>query len=114
MDAFENLANAIIVQAAEDYRAARKYLKKHPRTKELEEVAALQTAERRKRAAERREKGLPGANEKPGPEERLLSKIKSKERTLVEVQQFFRSKWYAALTTVDGEWLLRKLNDEEV
>ena len=114
MDVFENMANAIIIQAAEDYRAARKYLKKHPRTEELEGAAAFRTAEHRKWAAERKERGLPKVTEKPGPDERLLTKIKSQERVLVEVQQFFRSGWFATLTTVDGETLLRRLNEEEV
>lgn len=114
MDVYEELANAIILQAVGDYRLARKYLKRHPRTKELEEAAASQAAERRKRAAERKALGLPKVREKPGPDERLLSRIKSRERMLEEIPEFFCSTWYEALTTVDGEWLLRKLNDEEV
>ena len=32
-NAYENLANAIIVQAAEDYRAALKKIKAHPKNK---------------------------------------------------------------------------------
>ena len=32
----ENLCNAVIIQAARDYRACMGYLKKHPRTPELE------------------------------------------------------------------------------
>ena len=114
MDVYEELANAIIVQAVDDYRAARKYLKKHPRTKELEETAASQAAERRKRAAERKAQGLPKVQEKPGPDERQLRRIKNRERMLVEIPQFFRSKWYEALTTLDGEMLLQRLNEEEV
>ena len=33
-DPYENLANAIILQAVKDYRAARKKLKYHPKNKE--------------------------------------------------------------------------------
>ena len=33
-NAYENLANAIIVQAAEDYRAALKKIKAHPKNKD--------------------------------------------------------------------------------
>ena len=114
VDVYEELANAIILQAVGDYRLARKYLKRHPRTKELEEAAAFQAAERRKRAAERKALGLPKVREKLGPDERLLSRIRSRERMLAEVPEFFRSKWYATLTTVDGEMVLRKLSEEEV
>ena len=31
-----------------------------------------------------------------------------------EVEQFFRSKWYASLTTLDPEMLIRKLNEEVI
>ena len=34
-NAYENLANAIIVQAAEDYRAALKKIKAHPKNKDV-------------------------------------------------------------------------------
>jgi hypothetical protein len=29
-----------------------------------------------------------------------------------EIENFFRSQWYQALTTIDGEMLIRKLNEE--
>lgn len=29
-----------------------------------------------------------------------------------EIERFFRSQWYQALTAVDGEMLIRKLNEE--
>ncbi|MCD8021501.1 MAG: hypothetical protein LUF30_00445 [Lachnospiraceae bacterium] len=29
-----------------------------------------------------------------------------------EVERFFRSQWYMVLTDVDGEFLIRKLNEE--
>ena len=29
-----------------------------------------------------------------------------------EIERFFRSQWYGALTSVDGEMLIRKLNEE--
>jgi len=29
-----------------------------------------------------------------------------------EIERLFRSQWYQALTTVDGEMLIRKLNEE--
>lgn len=29
-----------------------------------------------------------------------------------EIERFFRSEYYKALTNVDGEWLLRKIKEE--
>ena len=66
---YENLANAIIMQAVKDYRIALKSLKLNPQNK-----TALQEKE--------------------------------------SLERFFRSKRYAALTSVDGEWLISHLNEE--
>ena len=65
-DPYENLVNAIVLQAVKDYRDALKRLKKKP----------------------------------------------SNQATLsdtMECEYFFRSGWYAALTNVDGEYLIYKL-----
>lgn len=69
MTGYERLANAIIIQAANDYRAAARKLKKNPRNHLAQ------------------------------------SEVNSIER-------FFRSQWYEALTSVDGEMLLKKLKEE--
>ena len=66
---YTKLANAIIIQAAKDYKKALRRLKKFPRDKE-----ALHT----KRDCER----------------------------------FFRSGWFERLTDLNGEVLIRKLNEE--
>ena len=66
---YENLANAIILQAAKDYRMALKSLKANPRNR---------TAQADK----------------------------------TEIERFFRSQWYSALTSVDGEMLIRSLQKE--
>lgn len=50
MDAYEILANAIITQAVNDYRKAAKFLKKHPRTKELEDRVTARLAKKKKTA----------------------------------------------------------------
>lgn len=65
----ENLANSIIVQACDDYRAALKKIKKNPRNKD-----AISEA--------------------------------------LSIERFFRSTWYHALTTVDGDFIIRKLRAE--
>lgn len=71
MDPYENLANAIILQAVKDYRLARKKRKYHPKNKEA----------------------------------KLM---------IEDCERFFRSDWFTALTTVDGEALLKKLEEEEI
>lgn len=69
MDPYEKLANAIILQAVKDYRAAKRKLKRNPRNHLAQ------------------------------------SEVDSIER-------FFRSQWYECLTEVDGEMLIRKLQEE--
>ena len=68
-DPYENLANAIVLQAVKDYRDALKRLKKKPRNQ-----AAMSDA--------------------------------------MECERLFRSGWYKALTSVDGEYLIQKLREE--
>ena len=68
-DPYENLANAVILQAVRDYRTALKALRMNPRNK-------------------------------------------SAQTDKESIERFFRSQWYQALTTVDGEMLIRKLNEE--
>ncbi len=69
IDPYEKLANAIIMQAVKDYRAAKKKLKKRPTNKDAELM-------------------------------------------VLDTEKFFRSDWFTALTNVDGEVLLRKLQEE--
>lgn len=75
-DAYENLANAIIVQAFEDHMGAVRTMKTFSWDKKSKEyVRALSTKN--------------------------------------ECERFFRSEWFKALTTVDGEVLLRELARRE-
>ena len=100
---YERLANGIIEQAVKDYRRARKYLKKHPRTEELEAAVAAQLAKKKKRREER---------EKRSKEERLLDNIRSNERMAVDTGKFFLSDWFTDLTEINGKWLLERLEQE--
>lgn len=68
-DPYEKLANAIILQAASDYRRNLKKLRKNPQNRDV-------------------------MNE------------------VLQIEKFFRSPWYQALTTVDGEFLIQKLRKE--
>ena len=67
----EVLANAIIEQAAKDYRWARTVLRK---AAENVEAAAMRS----------------------------------------DTERFFHSAWFGQLTSIDGEWLLEKLEGEFV
>lgn len=71
IDPYESLANTIILQAAKDYRMARKKLKCHSKNKEA----------------------------------KLM---------IEDLERFFRSDWFAALTSVDGALLFKKLQEEEI
>ena len=68
-DPYERLANAIILQAVTDYRAALKRIKRKPEDRETIDEA-------------------------------------------MRVESFCRSGWYSQLTAVDGEYLIRRLQDE--
>ena len=68
-DSYERLANAIILSAVSDYRAALKRVKRNQRSK-----TAIDEA--------------------------------------LRIEKFFRSLWYQQLTSVDGELLIRRLQDE--
>ena len=70
-DPWENLANAIILQAVKDYREARKKHKQRPKNEDAKLMIA-------------------------------------------DCEAFFCSDWFAALTNIDGEALLRKLQEEEI
>lgn len=69
IDPHERLANAIILQAVQDYRKAVKRLKKYP----YDHAA---------------------------------------RGTRTSVLHFFRSDWFKMLTNIDGESLIKKLNEE--
>jgi hypothetical protein len=66
---YEDLANAIVVQAATDYMAALRKLKKNPRNNE-----AMADA--------------------------------------MELEQFFHSDWYGVLTSVDPDYLIKRLREK--
>ena len=68
-DPYEHLANAIILSAVSDYRAALKRVKRNQGSKT------------------------------------------AMDETL-RIEKFFRSPWYQQLTSVDGEFLIRILQDE--
>ena len=68
-DPYENLANAIVLSAVEDYRKALKKYSRNPDSK-------------------------------------------SAKAEVDSLERFFRSQWYSILTSVEGEFLIRKLRAE--
>lgn len=66
MTPYQELANAIIEQAAKDYRIALAYNFRHPQNPKY-------------------------------------------QQTVCEIERFFRSDWYDALTDLDGEYLIREI-----
>ena len=66
---YEKLANAIVLQAVSDYRAALKKVKKNPKNRDAIDEA-------------------------------------------LQIEKFFRSEWYQVLTSVDGEYLIDRLQKE--
>lgn len=68
-DPYERLANAIVIQAAEDYRAALKRIRRNPNNRDAVEEA-------------------------------------------LQLERFFRSGWYQVLTSVDGEYMIQRLQEE--
>lgn len=68
-DPYERLANAIILSAVSDYRAALRRIKKSP-----DNHLAIDEA--------------------------------------LQIEKFFRGQWYQCLTSVDGDFLISKLQEE--
>lgn len=70
-DPYENLAQAVILQAVKDYRTERAELKYYPKNKDTKFM-------------------------------------------IEDCERFFRSEWFGVLTSVDGQLLLRRLQEEEL
>lgn len=109
---YERLANGIIEQAVKDYRCSVRFLKKHPRTRELEDTVAAQLDEKKKRCQICGKPGILPKRVKRSREERLLEKIRSNEQVTAEIEKFFLSDWFMDLTEIDGKWLLGRLKRE--
>lgn len=92
MTPYEELANAIVLQAVKDYRQAIHFLKRHPHTPGLDTEDAKN--DERKRV--------------------LRDKIILNESERDDVERFFRSGWFETLSNLDGEVLMRQIRAMEV
>lgn len=85
--AWENLANGIVLQACDDYRAALRLLAKHPDyARRIAEDVALKGS--------------------------LAARLRTAVRHVKECEAFFRSAWFGELTRIDPEKLIRVLREE--
>ena len=87
---YENLANAIILQAVKDYRQALRFLKRHPHTPDLDTEEAEKDAKKRA----------------------LRNKIIKNEGERDDIERFFRSDRFGALAGIDPEMLITRLKGE--
>ena len=101
---YEDLANAIIERAVKDYRAAQKKLKNLSDEKRKELYENLLKEEAEKKTPEYKLKEKKGRKKKTAQDRAVL--------TFYECENFFRSKWFCVLTTLDGNELIRKLQEE--
>lgn len=83
---YQELANAIIEQAVDDYRKLAKCY--HHTVKMRKHV--------RKKATR----------------EELLYKQRAIRRKLTDIEKFFKSMWFTELTTIDGHMILKRLQEE--
>ena len=109
---YERLANGIIEQAVKDYRRAVRFLKRHPRTKDLEDAVALIRYARKKDKKARPWLYKSDKIKHYEPAEKLMIRIEENERIQRETEKFFLSDRFSDLTEINGKWLLERLKHE--
>lgn len=90
MDPYESLANAVIIQAAKDYRAGRRELKKllsHEPVKKSGEDESVRWKKWNTRKTD-------------------------VENNLSDLKRFFYSQWFTMLSSTDGPALYERLKEE--
>ena len=105
---YEDLANAIVVQAAEDYRDAIRFIRNHPK-ETLEKIVELQ---RWKRDILIEMKQPLGELHHLTQEEKEYEAILAQETIRDECAEFFLSSWFEILTNLNGEVFFKKLKEE--
>lgn len=125
---YQELANAIIEQAAKDFRTHGRYLVNHKKTDELVKSCEKERRNRIRKikAWKTRQKNM-GARDKsyvkqPVPkeyriltdEEKELYSIIKHEAGIKEIEAFFNSKWFGVLTKADSRFILEQLREEFV
>lgn len=103
IESYENLANAIILQAVEDYKKA------------IKEVYSLQTKkEEVKREIAR--KGIEFKNMRLYTEQELekeyTNRLHGKQVEATTIERFFKSDWYMMLSKTNGERILNAIQKQ--
>ena len=102
-DRYENLANAIILRAVDDYRSALKKIKHLPEEKRKSMCERLRKEDAERKTIEYKLKEKKKRIKRTSQEKAVL--------TFYECEDFFRSRWFGVLTALDGEELIRKLQE---
>ena len=139
-DPHQNLANAIILEACQEWRSIAAYLKKHPTTPEMEEeyrqwlnykrrvirrwkrVKQKEAARRRAYGGHKRETDwrkvevrVPKKVKRSVPctdEMIYVAKVHMKRDELKDLEAWFRSRAFEILSEVDPEYILEHLRKE--
>ena len=98
MDPYLKLANAIIIQAAKDYRVALREMRSYA---DIEAELLLSEKLLAKKAVKREEE-----------KDRLLASLKRVKADIKEIEDFFHSRLYSILTDVNGDYILDGLRKE--
>ena len=98
MDPYLKLANAIIIQAAKDYRVALREMRSYA---DIEaELLLYEKLLAKKEVKQDEEK------------DRLLASLKRVKADIKEIEDFFHSRLYSILTDVNGDYILDGLRKE--
>ena len=101
---YERLANAIVLRAVDDYRSAWRRIRFLSEEKRKTMYEELLKQEAEKSTIEYMLKEKKGRTKRTAQEKAVL--------TFYECEEFFRSRWFGVLTSLDGEELIRKLQEE--
>ncbi len=104
IDSFEKLANAIILRAVDDYRSAWKKIKHLSEEKRKSMCERLWKEDAERKTVEYMLKEKKRRIKRTSQEKAVL--------TFYECEDFFHSRWFGVLTALDGEELIRKLQEE--
>ena len=119
MDPYLRLANAIIIQAAKDYRVAlremRSYADIEPELLLYEKLLAKKAVKREEekdRLVQLQEQIVRDILSKQGQLNSDLIKLKRVKADIKEIEDFFHSRLYSILTDVNGDYILDGLRKE--
>ena len=91
--AYENLANTIVKQAAEDYLSSTEFIEKNK-----EEANRIKQLEKSGKELKEKEKNL-------------IRDYRKAVRTKTECVRFFHGEWFKLLTDLDGDTLIGQIHE---